>query len=51
MTAGDTGSFPITQIPASRSGSYEDMASMILFLVGKSGAYHTAMFKSSTVVA
>ncbi|CAD0107744.1 unnamed protein product [Aureobasidium uvarum] len=30
----------ITQIPASRSGSYEDMASMILFLVGKSGAYH-----------
>ncbi|THY38858.1 NAD(P)-binding protein [Aureobasidium pullulans] len=40
MTAGDTGSFPVTQIPASRSGSYEDMASMILFLVGKSGAYH-----------
>ncbi|KAK6000850.1 hypothetical protein QM012_003575 [Aureobasidium pullulans] len=40
MTAEDTGSFPVTQIPASRSGSYEDMASMILFLVGKSGAYH-----------
>ncbi|KAI5206265.1 hypothetical protein AUEXF2481DRAFT_176640 [Aureobasidium subglaciale EXF-2481] len=40
MTAGDSGSFPVNQIPASRSGSYEDMASMILFLVGKSGAYH-----------
>lgn len=40
MTAGDTGSFPVNQIPASRSGSYEDMASMILFLVGKSGSYH-----------
>ncbi|KAG9894404.1 NAD(P)-binding protein, partial [Aureobasidium melanogenum] len=40
MTAGDKDSFPVTQIPAGRSGSYEDMASMILFLVGKSGAYH-----------
>ncbi|KAG9900976.1 NAD(P)-binding protein, partial [Aureobasidium melanogenum] len=40
MTAGDKDSFPVSQIPASRSGSYEDMASMILFLVGKSGAYH-----------
>jgi NAD(P)-dependent dehydrogenase (short-subunit alcohol dehydrogenase family) len=40
MTSGDQESFPISQIPASRAGSYEDMASMILFLVGKSGAYH-----------
>ncbi|KAG9987499.1 NAD(P)-binding protein, partial [Aureobasidium melanogenum] len=40
MTAGDKGSWPVAQVPAGRSGSYEDMASLILFLVGKSGAYH-----------
>ena len=39
MTAEDKGAFPVNLIPAGKAGSYEDMASLILYLVGKSGAY------------
>lgn len=40
MTAGGPTVFPITQVPSGTSGEYSDMAGLILFLVGKSGAYH-----------
>ncbi|KAI9685613.1 MAG: hypothetical protein M1822_004471 [Bathelium mastoideum] len=39
MTAGAATTFPIDQVPAGKSGEYEDMAAVILYLVGKSGAY------------
>lgn len=40
MTAGGKTIFPVSEVPAGTQGSYEDMASLILFMVGKSGTYH-----------
>lgn len=40
MTAGGPVEFPVNKVPAGTSGQYSDMAGLILFLVGKSGAYH-----------
>ncbi|KAL1310947.1 hypothetical protein AAFC00_001170 [Neodothiora populina] len=40
MTAGGATVFPVNEIPAGTQGEYEDMAGLILFMVGKSGAYH-----------
>jgi len=39
MTAGAATVFPVSQIPHGKPGEYGDMAGMILYLVGKSGAY------------
>ncbi|KAF2761912.1 NAD(P)-binding protein [Pseudovirgaria hyperparasitica] len=44
MTASITDkSFPPEMIPAGRQGSYEDIASLALFLVGRSGAYQNGV--------
>jgi len=40
MTAGGATVFPVNEVPAGTQGRYEDMAGLILFMVGKSGAYH-----------
>ena len=39
MTAGSAVEFPVSQIPHGTNGEYEDMAALILHLVGRSGAY------------
>jgi NAD(P)-dependent dehydrogenase (short-subunit alcohol dehydrogenase family) len=39
MTAGVPQSFPADKIPAGRQGTYEEIASTILGLVGRGGAY------------
>ena len=39
MTSGAATSFPVSVLPAGKPGEYEDMAAIILYLVGKSGAY------------
>lgn len=39
MTAGAETKFPVNQIPHGKPGQYEDMAGLILYLVGESGAY------------
>lgn len=40
MTAGHhPTTFSYTAVPAGRQGSFEDISGMILFMVGKSGAY------------
>lgn len=39
MTAGAQTKFPIDQVPHGKPGQYEDMAGLILYLVGKAGAY------------
>lgn len=39
MTAGAAVEFPISKIPRSSPGQYEDLAGTILYLVGRSGAY------------
>lgn len=38
-TTGVRPEYPFDKIPAGRQGSYEELASMILYLVGKGGAY------------
>lgn len=39
MTAGSKGSYNYKEVPAGRKGSFQDIASVILYLVGKGGAY------------
>lgn len=39
MTAGAAVEFPISKVPAGVPGQYDDIAGMILYLVGRSGAY------------
>lgn len=39
MTAGSKEVYPVNEIPAGHKGTYEDVAGVILYLVGKSGAY------------
>ena len=39
MTAGSKETFNYTEIPAGRKGSFHDIAGVILYLVGKGGAY------------
>lgn len=40
MTEGFAVTFPVDRVPAGVQGSYEDIAGLVLFMVGKSGAYH-----------
>lgn len=39
MTAGGLQTFPANLVPAGRRGAFEEMAGLLLYLVGKSGAY------------
>lgn len=39
MTAGSKDVYPVNEVPAGRKGDFGDMAGVILYLVGKSGAY------------
>lgn len=39
MTAGAETLFPVSKVPAGQPGQFEDMAGLILYLIGKSGAY------------
>lgn len=39
MTAGGKTEFPISEVPAGTQGEYGDLAAVILYLVGRSGAY------------
>lgn len=39
MTAGAKTTFPVSEVPFGEVGVYEDLASTILYLVGKSGSY------------
>lgn len=39
MTAGADVVFPVSKVPAGQPGQFEDIAGLILYLVGKAGAY------------
>lgn len=39
MTAGSKDEYSVTEIPAGRKGSFQDIAGVVLYLVGKGGAY------------
>ena len=39
MTAGAETVYPVSKVPAGQPGQFEDMAGLILYLVGKAGAY------------
>lgn len=39
MTAGSKDSYPYKEVPAGRKGSFQDVAGVVLYLVGKGGAY------------
>ena len=39
MTAGSKDSYNYKEVPAGRKGSFEDIAGVVLYLVGKGGAY------------
>lgn len=40
MTEGSDTVYPVNAVPAGTPGLFSDMAGLILFMVGKSGAYH-----------
>jgi THO complex subunit 3 len=39
MTAGTMAEFPVDKLPLQRQGTFEEMASTFLYMVGKGGAY------------